>query len=780
MKKDILKTAGVRSEKEFYKKYPTEEAFIAAHPDFANKMQMGGTREAFPQTATMDNFFSYGVPAPPNYLANGGMPNAFPQAQTENQFFIPIYTDVYNPYNKEQGGSMPEMFPQVGNVEYQPPANMWFQEGGEPLEEVGVQNRLGKFMAQIGERASIAANKQVGQSAMGMMRAGGNLPKYQTGSTAPGKYKSVSDFVTQNPLDAYTGTQFQYDPAYGDAFAAYINSMYRDYYELDPDHAVYKDDPIYKQLSEAYGYKGKPTNTSTSTPKYDLNQLASDRTSRGRGPVKSKGYVNGEFGRGRNDKYMWQSMFNTDNFAEAQRLADQYGMSIEEGKAGLLGRRNKYTYTWGNTPGGGGAGTAPGQQGAGSNAMVANAAGSNQAEPNAADTSGMGFFERMFYQPGNKYMPDANMAANPELGKPLNMPQMQSAFDPTGYNADYSKARNQIFQNRKRRTGEKLDELYYNKELAERNNAPYFSNRDQRRMGRLENRFNRIGPDSGYGFNAYEEPTILDAAAYAASSAPVNTQTSTVGKPNFAASSSYAPTTLAGYLAPADLVAGEAPENPNDYGQPTTQYRQAPSSATSMDPNVAKKKASYMPKTTAQLTQYVPNEDAGEIPNNPVDYYNPILRYNPDDYDTGVGEMPLPAQAYGGIPMARWGLNKDHNQIIDKDVSWFDTAVDKYSGPENFYQRQMKKGIATDILNMNQPDFNTNIEDMYPAPGTSRGTFDVLNNNNMPYKNNYAVKDDFAPGFKAGGNYRKGDVIYWDEDTINAFIQAGGQVEYLD
>jgi hypothetical protein len=50
----------------------------------------------------------------------------------------------------------------------------------------------------------------------------------------------------------------------------------------------------------------------------------------------------------------------------------------------------------------------------------------------------------------------------------------------------------------------------------------------------------------------------------------------------------------------------------------------------------------------------------------------------------------------------------------------------------------------------------------------------------MPYKNNYAVKDDFAPGFKAGGNYRKGDVIYWDEDTINAFIQAGGQVEYLD
>ena len=31
MKAEILKIAGVKSEKEFYSKYPTEEAFMKAH-----------------------------------------------------------------------------------------------------------------------------------------------------------------------------------------------------------------------------------------------------------------------------------------------------------------------------------------------------------------------------------------------------------------------------------------------------------------------------------------------------------------------------------------------------------------------------------------------------------------------------------------------------------------------------------------------------------------------------------------------------------------------------
>jgi len=41
MKAQILKIAGVKSEKEFYKKYPSEEAFMKAHGKAFKKAQMG-------------------------------------------------------------------------------------------------------------------------------------------------------------------------------------------------------------------------------------------------------------------------------------------------------------------------------------------------------------------------------------------------------------------------------------------------------------------------------------------------------------------------------------------------------------------------------------------------------------------------------------------------------------------------------------------------------------------------------------------------------------------
>jgi len=43
MKKDILKIAGVKSEKEFYKKFPTEEAFMKVHGKAFKKAAMGAS-----------------------------------------------------------------------------------------------------------------------------------------------------------------------------------------------------------------------------------------------------------------------------------------------------------------------------------------------------------------------------------------------------------------------------------------------------------------------------------------------------------------------------------------------------------------------------------------------------------------------------------------------------------------------------------------------------------------------------------------------------------------
>ena len=127
MKKEFLKIAGVKSEKDFYKKYPTEEAFFKAHPKAIKQLAKGG--EAFPQTATMDNFFSYGVPVPPTYYAHGG---AFPMAQPEAMFFSPGYGTVYNPYNKAMGGNT-ETYPQAipyGNLGTSK-AFYFMQEGGQ-------------------------------------------------------------------------------------------------------------------------------------------------------------------------------------------------------------------------------------------------------------------------------------------------------------------------------------------------------------------------------------------------------------------------------------------------------------------------------------------------------------------------------------------------------------------------------------------------------------------------------------------------------------------------
>jgi len=85
MKKEILKLTGL-TESQFYEKYPTQAAFEADYPE----MKLGGTPEAFPQIATANNFFSYGVPVPPTYYMSGGP--VYPQIQTETQFFSPVYS----------------------------------------------------------------------------------------------------------------------------------------------------------------------------------------------------------------------------------------------------------------------------------------------------------------------------------------------------------------------------------------------------------------------------------------------------------------------------------------------------------------------------------------------------------------------------------------------------------------------------------------------------------------------------------------------------------------
>ena len=159
MKQEFMRIGGARTEKEFYKMYPTEEAFLMKHGGAINKLMAKGG-EAYPQTASMDNFFSYGVPVPPTYYRQGG---AFPMAQSEQQFFSPFYGNVPNPYNKAMGGSS-EAYPQSMSFPYGNTGrstHFMMQDGGDMSEEqtlpkMGVNGKLLEFVGTI---KNTAANK---------------------------------------------------------------------------------------------------------------------------------------------------------------------------------------------------------------------------------------------------------------------------------------------------------------------------------------------------------------------------------------------------------------------------------------------------------------------------------------------------------------------------------------------------------------------------------------------------------------------------------------------
>lgn len=109
--KQFMKMGGFKSPQEL--ETYGEENFFRDFPE-AKKLAMGGTPEAFPQIATADQFFSYGVPVPPTYHRDGGatgLPNIYPQIQSEQQFFAPVYTNSNNAY--KAGGSYGEAFPQA-------------------------------------------------------------------------------------------------------------------------------------------------------------------------------------------------------------------------------------------------------------------------------------------------------------------------------------------------------------------------------------------------------------------------------------------------------------------------------------------------------------------------------------------------------------------------------------------------------------------------------------------------------------------------------------------
>jgi hypothetical protein len=98
MKAQILKIAGVKSEKEFYRKFPTEEAFMKAHGKELKKAQLGT------QMMGVGNMInqSFSKPISPNFInpqsmggmqnLTGGMQNLFGSPGGAPNFNVPVPT----------------------------------------------------------------------------------------------------------------------------------------------------------------------------------------------------------------------------------------------------------------------------------------------------------------------------------------------------------------------------------------------------------------------------------------------------------------------------------------------------------------------------------------------------------------------------------------------------------------------------------------------------------------------------------------------------------------
>lgn len=164
---------------------PSKNQYLIYNNAYLSKnMKKKKLTEAFPQIATADNFFQYGVPAPPSYYANGGSLTEvpiYPQAQTEAQFFTPTYHNSNNAYRA--GGSYIEEFPQAQRLEWGPTNHYMLQDGGDVPMESGAMASQG-MLPQMQSGSGLNGIMEKTQQDM-QHYYGGNYPMLQEGGTPP-------------------------------------------------------------------------------------------------------------------------------------------------------------------------------------------------------------------------------------------------------------------------------------------------------------------------------------------------------------------------------------------------------------------------------------------------------------------------------------------------------------------------------------------------------------------------------------------------------------------
>jgi hypothetical protein len=227
MVKDIMKMAGVKSKKEFYDKYPTEESFLEAFPQAVKmfpQMAKGGATDgvAFPQAPVAGTFFNYGPPTMniPRLFQDGGDM----QQQVDIGQLVEMVAQQLGISPEDIMGLLqqdPQMMAQLEQVAAQDP-----QQAAQAIAQM-VQEAMGGQVPQE-EAEMMAAQQAMPEEGMvpPMMAYGGNpfmespldkfvnggspLPMYQTATAqCPEGYKPDPSKKPTDPGYCIPMTRFE-------------------------------------------------------------------------------------------------------------------------------------------------------------------------------------------------------------------------------------------------------------------------------------------------------------------------------------------------------------------------------------------------------------------------------------------------------------------------------------------------------------------------------------------------------------------------------------------
>ena len=700
MKSKFLKIAGVKSEEEFYLKYPTEEAFFNAHPE-ARSMKKGGSIEAFPQTITESNFFSYGVPAPPNYLKDGGMPTLYPQIQSEEQFFLPIYTNSHNAYAY---GGTPEVFPQVGPVNYQPPVNMplYMDEGGTatppdqyPVQQ-GVNNTTGNFVNWLKNKSYNASEKEASKNAMGMFKNGGNHSGYglpymepvrtiaQNGDAGKGNATTPSG-LTQDDFNKYMNAWFQ-------SQMGQSQQPVNDMRGFVPSLYAYNYDPRYKFTARnAQGLLGRGSSNMPLIHAMLPELYSGEKT--------------------------YAELSQDPNFKN--RLSTLGLTGYSERDRGLFGKRKERTYTFGtpseyNLDGKVGSGKLPDN------------IPSNYTGPSANNSS-------VSVPPvqGTPWLPDYLQP------KPVDNSPMPG---PVGMN----------FSPNPNLTGNTQS----NPSAPGQQPVPQYPSNIQKAMDwNFTSRQGSYPPSGGW----QEFPGSMEKTPVG----PVNFDMDMRRNLQYNADD---------YIDQNPEL--QTPMNNGMMSSPSMGSHQRPVTKFSSDPATRKKQEAYnkllgyksggLIKAQGGLN-FTPDDTPGDMPVNP-------MGVNPSGLTEEQMRNVVADDSFGINP-----TGKDYTTVTEKEKGPFAGMF------SDFNTNQFYKRAVTNALNSrNRPDtmlIEDTITGINPAMNFGQDPLSKKQMSNM--FGNYAIQQDRGLYMESGGQYSVGDEIEMTPEELQAFIQMGGQVDFI-